>query len=50
MVLMKSSLIFRQLAKKYDMPEEDIQSLQSLNNDFSNLFSTLIKIMKQNSQ
>lgn len=43
MVLMKSSLIFRQLAKKYDMPEEDIQSLQSLNNDFSNLFSTIEK-------
>lgn len=43
MVLMKSSLIFHQLIKKYDMPEEDIQSLQSLNNDFSNLFSTICK-------
>lgn len=34
MVLMKSSLIFRELIKKYNMPEEDIQSFQSLNKDF----------------
>lgn len=34
---MKSSLIFRELIKKYDMPEEDIQLFQSLNKDLSNL-------------
>ena len=37
MVLMKSTLIFHELIKKHDMSEEDLQSLQSLSNDLSNL-------------
>lgn len=45
MVLMKSSLIFRELIKKYDMPEEDIQSFQSLNKDLSNLIPMFIQAL-----
>lgn len=42
---MKSSLIFRELIKKYDMPEEDIQLFQSLNKDLSNLIPMFIQAL-----